>query len=274
MKTTKRLTAAALLALLLLQTASCASDDGGTVEGTADGSQTETEAITVDPKAQEKADYFAALQPISQADAEITFAAINVGSDDIGKNDIATDAENGAKMNDAVYARNREIEEKLGVKLVCNGFDSDSDLQSAVSNDTLSGEGFYDVINAKTHIQAVFFNNGYLMDLSGVPNLQLDREWWNRDANEAFTIGGLQFLLLSPLCHCADSVAWFVMFNKSLFNDYDLPDPYQMVRDGTWTLDAMYEMMKVVPLDSNGNGQTDGDDMFGCVAQMFDALAL
>ena len=274
MKTTKRLTAAALLALLLLQTASCASDNGGTVEGTADGSQTETEAITVDPKAQAKADYFAALQPISQADAEITFAAINVGSDDIGKNDIATDAENGAKMNDAVYARNREIEEKLGVKLVCSGFESDSDLQSAVSNDTLSGEGFYDVINAKTHIQAVFFNNGYLMDLSGVPNLQLDREWWNRDANEAFTIGGLQFLLLSPLCHCADSVAWFVMFNKSLFNDYDLPDPYQMVRDGTWTLDAMYEMMKVVPLDSNGNGQTDGDDMFGCVAQMFDALAL
>ena len=54
MKTTKRLTAAALLALLLLQTASCASDNGGTVEGTADGSQTETEAITVDPKAQEK----------------------------------------------------------------------------------------------------------------------------------------------------------------------------------------------------------------------------
>ncbi len=274
MNHSKRLTAAAMLALLLLQTASCASDNSGTTEDTTADIQTEAEAVTIDPKEADKQNYFAALTPVSAPDTEITFAAINIGSEEMGDNDIATAAENGAKMNDAVYARNREIEEKLGVKIVCNGFDSDSDLQSAVSNDTLSGEGFYDIINAKTHVQAVFFNNGYLMDIAEIPNLQLDQPWWNKDANDAFTIAGLQFLLLSPLCHYADSVAWFVMFNKALFAEYDLADPYQMVREGTWTLDAMYEMMKVVPIDSNGNGQTDGDDMFGCVAQMFDALAL
>ncbi|MBR5870387.1 MAG: extracellular solute-binding protein [Clostridia bacterium] len=274
MKATKRLTAMAMLPLLLLQSASCASADTGNTDGTDASTDAVTEAVTVDPKQAEKQAYFANLAPISAAGAEIAFAAINLGSEELGDNDIATAGENGAKMNDAVYARNREIEEKLGVKLVVNGFDSDSDLQSAVSNDTLSGEGFYDVVSAKTTSQAVFFNNGYLADISTIPNLQLEKEWWNKDANEAFTIAGLQFLLLSPLCHWADSVAWFVMFNKALFEEYDLEDPYQLVRDGKWTLDAMYEMMKVIPLDSNGNGQTDGDDMFGCVAQKFDALAL
>ena len=275
MKLTKKLTAAAMLTLLLLQTASCASNDAGETDDTnADNTPTVTEAVTEDPKLSQKRDYFASLQPISAAGAEIAFAAINLGSEELGDNDIATAAENGAKMNDAVYARNREIEEKLGVKLVVNGFDSDSDLQSAVSNDTLSGEGFYDVISAKTTVQSVFFNNGYLADLSTIPNMQLDKAWWNQAANEAFTIAGTQFVLLSPLCHWADSVAWFVMFNKDLFEEYDLEDPYQLVRDGKWTLDAMYEMMKVIPLDSNGNGQNDSDDMFGCVAQMFDAVAL
>ncbi len=274
MKHTKRLTTAALLALLLLQTASCASDDSGVTGDTAADTQTETEAVTVDQKEADKQAYFASLPAIVNPGEEIVFSAINIGSEDMGDNDIATAAENGAKMNDAIYKRQRDIEEKLGIKIVCNGFDSDGDQQTAISNDVLSGEGYYDIINAKTTVQAVLFNNGYLSDLSTVPNLQLDQAWWNKDANEAFTIGGLQFVLLSPLCHYADSVAWFVMFNKALFADYDLPDPYQMVREGTWTLDAMYEMMKVIPIDSNGNGQTDGDDMFGCVAQMFDALAL
>jgi len=265
---------AALLALLLLQTASCAASDNTTGSDTGTGAAQETEAVTTNKKAEEKAAYFAALPAITTEGTEITFAAINIGSADMGDNDISTAEENGAKMNDAVYQREREVEERLGVSIVCNGFDSDSDLQTAVSNDTLSGEGIYDIINAKTTLQAVFFNNGYLLDLADVPNLQLEEAWWNKDANDAFSIGGLQFILLSPLCHYADSVAWFVMFNKALFAQYDLQDPYRMVRDGTWTLDAMYEMMKVVPLDSNGNGKTDGDDMFGCVAQMFDALAL
>lgn len=275
MKNTNRLTAMAMLALLLLQTASCASNDAGKTDDTnADNTPTVTEAVTEDPKLSQKRDYFASLQPISAAGAEIAFAAINLGSEELGDNDITTSAENGAKMNDAVYARNREIEEKLGVKLVVNGFDSDDDLQNAITNDTLSGEGFYDVVNAKTTSQAVLFNNGCLADFADIPNLQLDQAWWNQDANEAFTLAGTQYVLLSPLCHWADSVAWFVLFNKALFAEYDLPDPYQLVRDGKWTLNAMYDMMKVVPIDSNGNGQTDYDDMFGCIAQNFDALAL
>ena len=277
MKTNKKfLGAAALLALLLAGGVVGCSGDNDTQTGgeTTAATGTEQEAVTVDEKAQAKADYFASLPAISADGAEITFAAINIGSDDMGDNDIATAEENGAKMNDAVYQREREIEEKLGVSIVCNGFDDDSSLQSAVTNDTLSGEGIYDVINAKTTVQSVFFNNGYLLDFSEVPNLQLEQDWWNHDANEAFTLAGSQFVLLSPLCHYADSVAWFVMFNKALFDEYDLEYPYQMVRDGTWTLDAMYEMMKVIPLDSNGNGQTDSDDMYGCIGQMFDALAL
>ena len=175
MKHTKRLTTAAMLALLLLQTASCASDNGGVTEDTAANTQPETEAVTIDQKEADKQAYFASLPAIANSGEEIVFAAINIGSEDMGDNDIATAAENGAKMNDAVYKRQRDIEEKLGIKIVCNGFDSDSDQQTAVSNDVLSGEGYYDIVNAKTTLQSVLFNNGYLSDFSTIPNLQLDQ---------------------------------------------------------------------------------------------------
>ncbi|MBQ7983765.1 MAG: hypothetical protein IJ302_09345, partial [Clostridia bacterium] len=149
----KRALSAALLALLLLQTASCAASDGTAGEDTVTGTAQETEAVTTDKKTEEKNAYFAALPAVSAAGAEITFAAINIGSEDMGDNDISTAEENGAKMNDAIYQREREVEERLGVSIVCSGFDDDSALQTAVSNDTLSGEGIYDIINAKTTVQ-------------------------------------------------------------------------------------------------------------------------
>ena len=74
MKNTNRLTAMAMLALLLLQTASCASNDAGKTDDTnADNTPTVTEAVTEDPKLAHKRDYFASLQPISAAGAEIAF---------------------------------------------------------------------------------------------------------------------------------------------------------------------------------------------------------
>lgn len=33
-----------------------------------------------------------------------------------------------------------------------------------------------------------------------------------------------------------------LFFNKDLIAENQLDDPYQLVKDGTWTLDRMYEM--------------------------------
>lgn len=63
------------------------------------------------------------------------------------------------------------------------------------------------------------------------------------------------------------------MFNKTLFENYDLEYPYQAVRDGKWTLDMLYELAKTVPTASNGNGTTDYADLFGCLDERFDAIS-
>lgn len=273
-KRTLQTCSAALLLLLLAQTAAgCSSDT--TKEGTVTNDTTPaTEAVTEDKALAEKEAYFAALPAISAPDTEIMFSAITIGVDGMSPNEITTKEENGAKMNDAVYRREAEIEDRLGVSIACTEFDSGDDQSTAFTNDVLSGEGIFDVLNAKRTLIPGLFGNGYLLDMNAIPNLQMDKAWWNQSANDAFTLAGTQIAAISSLNHYANQVSWYVMFNKTLFDNYDLEYPYQAVRDGKWTLDMLYELAKTVPTDSNGDGSTDHTDMFGCLDEGFDAIAL
>jgi len=202
------------------------------------------------------------------------FAAIDTGSEGMAPNEISTEEENGSKINDAVYRRELEIEERLGVSIACTPFEASDALATAFNNSVLSGEGTFDAVSAKRTLIPGAFSNGYLQNMNTVPHLQMDKEWWNQSANEAFTLAGVQIAAISSLNHYANQVAWYVMFNKTLFENFDLAYPYQSVRDGSWTLDALYTLVKTVPTDSNGDGAIDHTDMFGCINESFDAIAL
>lgn len=60
-------------------------------------------------------------------------------------------------------------------------------------------------------------------------------------------------------------------FNKSLFAEYDMEMPYDMVRDGTWTLDKFVGMTKGLSRDLNGDGKMSyGDDLFAYSCWSYD----
>ena len=59
---------------------------------------------------------------------------------------------------------------------------------------------------------------------------------------------------------------WVMYFNKQLMTDLSCGDPYELVNNGTWTLDAMYEMGVSAVKDLNSDGEmTPGVDCYGMV---------
>jgi hypothetical protein len=58
-----------------------------------------------------------------------------------------------------------------------------------------------------------------------------------------------------------------VFANKKLMQDYSVGDLYQMVRDGKWTWDVMYDIMKQATKDLNGDGVIDKNDQVGLFSQ-------
>ncbi|MCL2816499.1 MAG: hypothetical protein FWD23_18030, partial [Oscillospiraceae bacterium] len=175
--------------------------------------------------------------------------------------DLTAETENGDILNDAVYKRNITIEERFNIRLKeIHSINSTSDLQKSVNTQS----DLYDLVGQRMVISLAPITGGYYMNLRELPNLDLTKPWYIQSSVENLTFKGKLFTVYSEMLiapYCATAV---IVFNKKLHSDYGLADPYQMVKDGKWTIDALYEMCKDGSKDLNGDGEmTFIDDQWG-----------
>jgi hypothetical protein len=56
---------------------------------------------------------------------------------------------------------------------------------------------------------------------------------------------------------------WLIFFDKQHVMDHGLESPYNIINEGRWTFDTMYEMMRAVAADLDGDGRMTVNDRFG-----------
>ncbi|MBQ3870428.1 MAG: hypothetical protein II777_07740, partial [Clostridia bacterium] len=76
-------------------------------------------------------------------------------------------------------------------------------------------------------------------------------------------INGKVYFMNGDINILDNDVTWIMLFNKKMISDNDLEEPYELVRNGTWTLDKFYEYVKKVSKDANGDGKYDHEDVYG-----------
>ena len=185
--------------------------------------------------------------------------------------DIYAEEENGDTINDAVYQRNRNIENKYNISIV--NVPDNSSPAALAARAIKAGDDSYDLISDGLSPVTGLMTSGGLYDLHSVPYVDLSKPWWDQRAKEQITINGKLYATISDLIVMDKDATWIIMFNKKFIKDYGLEDPYKMVREGTWTMDKMYEMMSGVSQDLNGDGKMDENDQWGIVSQHYNALA-
>jgi len=261
---------AMLLCALMLSSAFVSCGDSAEVstgaEDTADTSAVVETVSEEEQKKQEKEAYYAALPAVVEEGAQIDIISGTWV-------DISAEELTGQKFNDALYNRNLEVEERLGVKIVEHRQDDRGSIPAMIQNNVTAGDGTFDAISNMTKYASKMFVSNLLVDMKTVPNLQVKEAWWNQSANENFTINDFSFCLISSLCQNADDVAAIILFNKDMCVDYNLGLPYDDVKEGKWTYDRMWEMVEGLPLDSNGDGSMDDRDIMGIVGQVQDVQA-
>lgn len=178
--------------------------------------------------------------------------------------------QNGDLINDAIYRRNMEVEELLGVEITAKPFKSSTDMVKP----TLAGDHYADTVLAGGDGVGEIVNKTLSIDLKTIPTLELDKSWWDAYAISQLSINNKLFFAPGNISTFCELAVFCTYFNKNMVNDFKLDDPYTLVRDGKWTIDKLREMAQVVASDLNGDGVMDENDRFGLSTEALTTVLL
>ncbi|MBQ4290602.1 MAG: hypothetical protein II719_05340 [Clostridia bacterium] len=170
-----------------------------------------------------------------------------------------SDGLTGEIINDTVYARNLQVEERFGITLDFVPSESaDGNLKAIVA----AGQPDFDMVYGEGDRMWSQVSLGYALDFCDLPFVDFTEGFWFPNLLERFSCYGRIFLAPSDICpNLGGTVVTF--FNKRILTENDLESPYQMVYDNRWTLDNFLAMIRSVSRDVNGDGIMDENDQFG-----------
>ena len=177
--------------------------------------------------------------------------------------EIYAEEEDGTLINDAVYRRNRALEGKYNINIKQTRMLNSllQPLRRAVS----AGET-YDLVLPPQRESATLATEGLLLDLKTVPNLNFTKGYWNQNLEKYAAINNRVFFCTGDLNIMDKQATYVFYFNKEMAANFGIANPYNLVREGRWTMDAFNSMLKDVTLDLNGDGKYDKNDQFGLLA--------
>jgi hypothetical protein len=175
--------------------------------------------------------------------------------------EIGADEETGEIINDAVYKRNMLVEQALDVRIAAVKSNA---VMADAKRSIIAGAQDYDVVMPIVDEAVKGIQPGLFYNLLSVPYLDLEKPWWDSRAVENLTIDDNCYFATGDISILDNECTMVIFFNKDIIRNNALDDPYQLVRDGKWTLDKQFEMSRGITNDVDGDGVlTVGEDMFG-----------
>ena len=169
----------------------------------------------------------------------------------------------------AVFNRNLKVEDRLNVKLEWDQYPRNdaaygSVMKTAVQQQNASGDGTFDIIANYGMRVASCATDALLMNLYDADHIDLSKPWYYESATMAGTLHkGYAYFTAGDLSYNALARMSGVFFNQALITDYNLEDPYDLVLEGTWTIDKMHDMIKDAYVDLDGDGKVGQGDKYG-----------
>ena len=174
----------------------------------------------------------------------------------------------GDIIDDAIYDRNRAVEERLNVTISVykgRGWESYNDELKNIRNTIQAGDDSWDIIAGWSARIPILANEGLFRNLYEIPHINLDREWWVQTLREELTVGGKLYFVTGDITLTLLQAAYAIFFFIALAENYSVPDMYKTVADGLWTIDKMRETASLVLEDLNGDNVYDENDLYGLV---------
>ncbi len=173
-------------------------------------------------------------------------------------------------VDDAVYNRNRMVEERLNVTLDCMATDhtiiGDEIRKTIVANDDA-----FDLIAGPQWVVLPQALEGFYLDFNEIGGIDLSAPWWWNAYIDEIKIGsGPTYFLNGDISLSSIQLLSSIFVNKKLIADlgYSVDEIYQTVLDGDWTYDKLKEICAESYRDLNGDGVRGREDAYGCIVRV------
>ena len=173
----------------------------------------------------------------------------------------------GEAVNDAIYERNRQIENEYGIEFQCDTSDITANYVT-MEKQVMAGTGDdgYDLIMMICRNAFSSALQNYLINYDQLPYVDTDKVYYFDDINKQFTIGNNTFFAYGSENINVFSLASALFFNKEIVTEQNMGNLYDDVRNREWTFARLYSLAAEATNDTNGDGSIRfGDDVLGLI---------
>ncbi len=253
----KRLLCLLLAGLMCLGMLACGTpDDTPSTDDTRP--QASTEAETADPNY------------ICDLPSDLNYNNETVGilyANVTGRDDELVSENTSGVVSDAVHERNILVEDSLKVKFELYPEDDGTLVDDDLKKDIESGLATYDIVSNGTYLSVQPAMEGLYLNLNELEYVDTSKHYWTQGYNDmmTFTDAKMQFLASGSMAISMYRYMYLTLYNKTLFNDNRIPDLYETVKAGEWTLDYQYSIAKDHYVDMDGDSKRSDGDFYGFV---------
>jgi len=183
--------------------------------------------------------------------------------------------ETGDTINDILYRRNMEVQNYFNVKFnVSPGASNNSELTPTIRNLIQAGDDTYEVFINVQHVGIPLIYDGLFVDWNTyMPHNDLSQPWWYNNVIRDLNFSDKVYVTAGAYnYHCLRG-AGALAFNKTMMDELKLDYPYELVKNGAWTIDKFIEYIKVAADDVNGDGKMTFDqDRYGIAGWQWEMM--
>lgn len=192
----------------------------------------------------------------------------------VNQSEVYVEELNSEPINDAVYNRNLNVEERLKCKikviqLLPEPGSVAGEAVDAVSNMVIAGGTDYNIVANCSYTSMTLAMQGRMTDLKNTAYIDFDKNYWSQGFNDALSYKDSQFFITGPMSLSYYRYMFVTMFNKKLMEDVGLDESlYETVQNGEWTIGYMQSVAELFYQDLNGSGSRDAEDLYGFCARI------
>lgn len=171
--------------------------------------------------------------------------------------------ETGDVLNDAVYRRNRTLEERFKFVLSEQYYDYTIEGNDYPRQFLLAGDDTYDMYIGRCVHMFNYAAEGMIVPVESIPYINPDKPYWNDQLYSDLEVQGAHYFAIGDFNISALDFTHTMLFNKDMAADYQVENLYELVRQGKWTYDKFAEIAKLAVHDLDGNTEMNELDQYG-----------